>query len=1213
MKKNHWSKLLLIVLVTAFCVAFMYPPQEKIRLGKDLQGGVSIILQVRIDDSDNWETIMSQVITVIKQRVNPSGVLDISVQAQGRDRLEIVMPLPSDEVLAARTQYEAILTDIVNKARIPSAELSQALREGNAVARFGGDTTSGGSRVAQLTRLQLAHDKQQTARADLDAVEGQDTDPVELAKLQQAVADAEYEFENEYEQTLRMSLDERRLVQAVIRPTKPEPVIGADGKPVLDPVTGQEQQGPSAREVEVGRLKSEFPNVASEIDAMIAAYDSYTSKRKGLDDPDDLLRLLRGAGVLDFHIAVRLSTAVGVNPDQLRTQLMERGPAGVDSNVARWFAINDLKQWYEKPEQLESLRADPVAYFAGRDLAGAEYDGKYYLLLYTTDAKSMTHRPGDKWGVDATFRTADDFGRPAVSFRLDDAGGNRMSALTGRHVGEPMAIVLDGEVYSAPTLISQIGKTGVITGSFSDADLTYLIRVLAAGSLEARLLPDPIAINTLGPSVGADNLARGLEACLYSVIAVAVFMLGYYFFAGLVANIALLINGIIIFGVMAMIDGTFTLPGLAGIALTIGMAVDANVLIYERIREELFAGEKDLRIAIKLGYSKALSTIIDGNLTNLIVCVVLIQTATTEIKGFALTLMIGIVASLFTALFVTRTFFGIYTDVFKAKTLPMLPTVFPAIHRLLEPNINWIGLRKICIPFSLAMVIASIALVSMRGEEIFDTEFRGGVSMAMRTAAIDANNDGEPDTILPTGQPARLSLSLTEVRDRVQAIGTRAAAELDNNPDANSDDPSAEIVRLRVLRELQRASVLTMGTADLHEDGVYSNEFQIKVANAAGIKEDATITDTVVGAIVDEFGQQLDITPSVEFSGAGDPQHTAYTFPITDPDLGQNINEPRYTERVNDYLGGVAIVLRNMDPPVTVRNLEHRIERMRSQPDFRDALGRNVQVIGLEQADSMDPLKGYRSAVVLVSDEEINYMTGDPDRWDELLAAREWQLVSAALQQPPALTSVSSFSSAVAETLAAGAVVAVVMSLLGILVYIWFRFGSLRYSAASVVALMHDVTIALGLLAFSQLFGHTLFARSLLIEDFHIDLGVVAALLTIIGYSLNDTIVVLDRIRENRGKLLTVSGAVINQSINQTFSRTVITSGTTILATLILYIEGGTGIRSFTFVLLAGLIVGTYSSIAIAAPLIHKSGSDHRPSADSDGDASIVPANGEVS
>ena len=215
-----------------------------------------------------------------------------------------------------------------------------------------------------------------------------------------------------------------------------------------------------------------------------------------------------------------------------------------------------------------------------------------------------------------------------------------MRNLTGPNVNQPMAIVLDGEVYTAPNLNSAIGSNGIIQGNFGEAEITYLIRVLAAGSLEARLSPEPISSSILGPSIGQDNLVRGLEAVAISVAVVALIMVLYYFGAGLVADLALLINAVMIFGIMAMIDGTFTLPGLAGIALTIGMAVDANVLIFERIREELVNHGEDLRTSIRLGFSKAASAILDGNITNLIVCFILYQTAATEVKGFALTLSI---------------------------------------------------------------------------------------------------------------------------------------------------------------------------------------------------------------------------------------------------------------------------------------------------------------------------------------------------------------------------------------------------------------------------------------------------------------------------------------------------------------------------------------------------------------------------------------------
>jgi SecD/SecF fusion protein len=298
---------------------------------------------------------------------------------------------------------------------------------------------------------------------------------------------------------------------------------------------------------------------------------------------------------------------------------------------------------------------------------------------------------------------------------------------------------------------------------------------------------------------------------------------------------------------------------------------------------------------------------------------------------------------------------------------------------------------------------------------------------------------------------------------------------------------------------------------------------------------------------------------------------------------------------VPEYIGGVAILIEDVQPPVTVKEITERLDRMRMQPDFSQYAARDHDVFGLELADPDNPGRGYRSFVVVVNDPFRSYLQIDPEQWYREVADPEWMLVSRALQQPASLEQVSSFSSAVAATLSAQAIVAVVLTLLGILVYIWVRFGSLRYSLAAIVALVHDVTIALGLLALSAVVGGTAIGSALLIEPFRIDLGVVAALLTIIGYSLNDTIVILDRIRENRGKLPLPTVPIVNRSINQTVSRTLLTSVTTLVAVAIMYAEGGSGIRPFTYTLLAGLIVGTYSSVAIAAPLVVSRAGGRKP------------------
>jgi SecD/SecF fusion protein len=210
--------------------------------------------------------------------------------------------------------------------------------------------------------------------------------------------------------------------------------------------------------------------------------------------------------------------------------------------------------------------------------------------------------------------------------------------------------------------------------------------------------------------------------------------------------------------------------------------------------------------------------------------------------------------------------------------------------------------------------------------------------------------------------------------------------------------------------------------------------------------------------------------------------------------------------------------------------------------------------------------------------------------WEEELAGLEWDMAVEALGSYTTLASVQSFSSVIAEDFKNTAVVAVFLSLVLILIYIWVRFGSVRYSMAAIATLLHDVLFAIGLIAMAEiLYDNEItasIAHSLLIEPFKIDLTLVAAILTIIGYSLNDTIVIMDRIRENRGRMPYATKKVVNDSINQTISRTLITSGTTLIATLILYTMGGPGVRAFSYALLCGVIVGTYSSIAVAAPLV---------------------------
>ena len=261
----------------------------------------------------------------------------------------------------------------------------------------------------------------------------------------------------------------------------------------------------------------------------------------------------------------------------------------------------------------------------------------------------------------------DQNGQPAVNFRFNTSGARKFGQYTTDHIGEPFAIVLDNQVISAPTIQSAItGGSGIITGNFDVTESTRLSTLLRAGSLPASL--EFLEERTVGPELGQDSIDAGKIACMVGFVAVLIFMAVSYGTFGIFANIALIINVGLIFGLLSMIGATLTLPGIAGIVLTIGMAVDANVLIFERIREELKTAKGPAR-AIELGYEKALSAIIDANITTFLTAAILFFMGAGPVKGFAITLGLGIITSVFTAIFVTRIMVVIWFEWRKPKTL----------------------------------------------------------------------------------------------------------------------------------------------------------------------------------------------------------------------------------------------------------------------------------------------------------------------------------------------------------------------------------------------------------------------------------------------------------------------------------------------------------------------------------------------------------------
>jgi preprotein translocase subunit SecD len=321
----------------------------------------------------------------------------------------------------------------------------------------------------------------------------------------------------------------------------------------------------------------------------------------------------------------------------LELRLVKAGPAPDEETLLRDFGG-------AAPEDAEVFKGDP------------KKEGGYYLL----------NRVAAITGKDVTNarRSTDEWGNPAVSFSLNSEGARRFYRVTSDNIGRALAIVLDQRVQSAPTIEAQISDSGIIHGRFTIQEADDLALVLRAGALPASI--KYLEERTIGPSLGADSVRAGLMACLVALLLVVGFMLIYYKLSGVNAVVALALNMIILMGALAYFKATLTLPGIAGVILTIGMAVDANVLIFERIREELLLG-KSILSSIATGFSRAFTAIFDSNLTTVISAVFLFQFGTGPVKGYAVTLIIGITASMFTAVFVSHLIFDLTATKRKKK------------------------------------------------------------------------------------------------------------------------------------------------------------------------------------------------------------------------------------------------------------------------------------------------------------------------------------------------------------------------------------------------------------------------------------------------------------------------------------------------------------------------------------------------------------------
>ncbi|MFN9158352.1 MAG: protein translocase subunit SecD [Planctomyces sp.] len=834
------------------------------------------------------------------------------------------------------------------------------------------------------------------------------------------------------------------------------------------------------------------------------------------EDPqtvDDIKRRITRLGSLEFF-----TVANRADSDIIRLAQgldLSRKEVVINGEVrARWVPAAEKNG---EPKLLTDSDVISRPLKAEREVNGRveSYDTQEYLLLVSPKEEQVTGQY-----LRSAVRDFDpQNGEIVVSFAFDQTGAYLFGQLTGRNVprdGVPnrrLAIVLDGRVDSAPFIREQITSRGQISGGqggFTAEEAGELVAVLNAGALEVPIDPKPLSEATVDPTLGADVRQKGVTATAISGLAVIVFMLVYYRFAGVIAVISLILNLVLTVGLMVAIPATFTLPGIAGLVLTIGMAVDANVLIYERMREEIDRGSST-RIAIQNGFEKAFITIFDSNVTTLLTSVVLFYFGTDQIRGFAVTLFIGLAVSMYTALYVGRLLFDLSERCGLLKQISMMRAIG-------ETNLDFMKYRNHLFTVSGVLIAIGLLFFGIRGEKNYDIDFTGGTMVAFQTTEPQKSVDVTAVLQQEFGDDfalERLSVGEESGEGTGKYFRLRTTDRVASAEGAEAQVSAEDRVRERVNKAFSGNSAIKLRMVSLEVSPV-----KPVVTDAA----DNSVAAVARMKFKDGSESDLKFTEELAFGTA--------------------------TDLVAEALSAVR------------------------KADSGD-------LIGLE-GTAGSGMEGSERSVKKFSSFTVRVL---PDVTSEQLT----QALSAVQQQlsaTPLFDEVNTFASAVARETRVDATIAVLLSILGISAYIWFRFQNLIFGLAAVVSLVHDVLITLGSLAVASTISGTGLGDLLLIDDFRINLSMIAAFLTLVGYSLNDTIVVFDRIREVRGKNPLVTSAIVNTSLNQTLGRTLMTGVTVFIVVVILYVFGGSGVHGFAWCLLIGSIAGTYSSVYIASPFL---------------------------
>ncbi len=1204
---NRLIKWLLIIGLVVLSLVILYPPSRKLKGGIDLVGGTSLLFDIDTSglSSNEQRELSTRVMQILKERVDPKGQMNLEWRPVGSTRLEIRMPRPPKEALARRELYNQSL-DQLTELNLRRRDVEEALNaaESERPVRVGALAYGVKERTPLLSAVSIAYAAHTTAQAGGNEA---------------AMSAASAAYEKAMSDLLATSMPVSRFNDIVALST------------------GEK------RDAELEKLRKEFPSYDLEgagpdaklMTKAVAAYDAWSEDKTDLEDPSDLKRRLRGAGVLEFRILAERdpsSTEQIRSPKphlnqpikKYRDQLARFGPKPRGGDNYRWFAVQDVLKFTNSTDMaaFEANRASAIEIIE-------EYAGRYYVLMHNDAEYGLLQGAGKakSWSLRTAYPDRNPLtGENIVSFSLDARGGRLFGELTGANVERQLCIMLDNSAVSHATIRERITERCQVSGKFTPEDVMYLVGTLEAGSLPARLKETPLSEQTVGPSLGETNRRHGLTASLWGAALVVVFIVFYYGIAGGGGTtIALSLNLLLTLAIMALMQATFTLPGIAGLLLSIGMAIDANVLIFERIREERVRGVV-FKKALILGYDKAFSAILDGNVTTMITCLILGFVGSEEIKGFAITLGIGIAISMFSALTVTRL---IYTTLVSKDVLKDF-----SMRRLIGvPKIDWIALRRVFWPASTVAVIAGLGLfmwMSTAGKESFyDIEFLGGTSVQVDLKPEFRIKDEEVREIITAteGEGQSAVQWLTQAADRLVAATSAdgdTPGQFTLTSDTLSGDQMAALMRKPLDGSLERDGVSTSGktarfigkpgSLDLNAfrkamalgaeqartaaDRLRSARVQSVGEGEAeqGLSYEVVTVETnrpvVQAAILAVLGDRLSVQRAIRFKTARDEDLTKEPFFVIEAD-DQYLSDVIGGEGsfdVRSYRGGV-VIKAELDPtesPLALAEFERRLREVGLQPEFEQLRGREWTVFPLGQGTAVaGGGTAYRQFAVAAVDDTLSY-DDDSNLWTESVARTELALVEAALGSEKSFSKVVQFAPQIAGQTRNRAFFAIALAMLGIGAYVWLRFGTRDYGLAILVTMVHDVCLVLGLIAASHWVYDTFPAKLLMIDDFKFDLTMLAAVLTIIGYQLNDTIVVFDRIRENRGRTGTLSAALINESINQTMSRTILTATLVTLTVITLYIFGGEGIHGFAFAMLIGTIAGTYSTIAIAVPLVYR-------------------------